>query len=290
MASTLPKAYIQTYERNVRHLSQQGISRLRPFVMERGEHSAKHNWDRMGKADVSTKTSRGMQTPDNQTPISRRVSTPITKNVGDLVGKEDIVQMLIEPNSNFAMAHAMGMRRGYDAEIIRAAVSESALNGDGGTDTLAASQTVGDGTAPVTFDLVTEVSEIFMGNDVDPDEEKVMVIPPSAARKLLQIAEATSADFNALRPLQSKGYVDNWMGYTWIVSTLLTDGSAAGTSKMAFAMTKRALGFNVNMDISAHTAPDPSASFDYRIYCEATFGAVRVEDEQLVRIDIADSV
>jgi hypothetical protein len=39
---------------------------------------------------------------------------------------------------------------------------------------------------------------------------------------------------------------------------------------------------NIPKDITAKVAEDPSISFAWRLYCFAVMGAVRVEDEQLV--------
>lgn len=287
MGAAIEPIYINTYEATVRHLAQQGVSRLLPWVMQKSVQSEAHNWDRMAAATATQKTTRKQATPDNNTAFSRRQSQPKTYNVGDVTEQEDIVQLLINPNSEYARAHGMAMRRAHDDEIITAAVGAS-RDGDGNSVAFDANQNIGDGTAEMSFDLVTEVTEKFMENDVDPDEEKCFVIGPKQARKLLQLAEATSTDFTALRPLQSKGYVDNWMGYSWVVSNRLQ--APAADQLHCFAMTRRAIGFQMNRDITAKVAEDPSISFAYRIYAMSTFGAIRVEDEHLVRVHLADTV
>jgi len=217
------------------------------------------------------------------------VSMPSTWHVGELTEQEDVVQMLVDPNSNIAVAQGKAMRRAFDDAIISAACGP-AMDGDGNSVGYSASRAIGTAVAPVemSFDLVTEVTERFMADDVDPEEEKVFVVSPAGARKLLQLTEATSGDFTQLRPLQSKGYVDSWMGYSWVVSTrLLSDSPSAPTYTEFFAMTRKALGLQINRDISVRVAEDPSVSFAWRVYCFATFGAVRVEDEQIVKAYIA---
>ena len=47
MPITIPAAYIETFESNVRQLAQQKISRLRNSVTEVNRQSEKHNWDRL---------------------------------------------------------------------------------------------------------------------------------------------------------------------------------------------------------------------------------------------------
>lgn len=289
MSATIDAVFVNTYETNVRHLAQQGSTRLRPWVMEKSVQSEGHNWERIAATAASQKTTRKAATPDDETTWSRRKSIPKTYHTGDVTEQEDIVQMIVDPNSNYARAQSMAMKRAHDDEIIAAAVGTS-LDGDGGSVAFPASQVVGTGAAAINFDIVTEVTEKFMGNDIDPDEEKVFVISPEQARKLLQLTEATSGDYNAVRPLTSKGYIESWMGYTWIVSTRLTSPTGDGSDVDCFAMTRRALGLQINRDITARISEDPSISFAWRIYCFSTFGAVRVEDEHLVKVTLSTTI
>jgi hypothetical protein len=284
VGASVENTHIQTYESTVRHLAQQGITRLLPHVMVKSVQSEGHNWERLGTQEAVEKTSRLAATPTQDYPFSRRKSIPKTYHTGDSTEQEDIVQMLIDPNSNIAQAQGKAMRRAQDDEIIAAAVGDS-RDGNGNVVPFEASQTIGDGSAVLTFDQITEVQEKFLDNDIDAEEQKVFVISPSTAKTILQMEEATSGDYNALRPLTTMGYVQGWMGFEWIVSTRLLGGADA-LSKYNFAMTKKALGMQLNRDVWARVAEDPTVSFAWRIYAAATWGAVRVEDEQIVRVDV----
>mgnify|MGYP001063088801 CR=1 FL=1 len=287
MADSIPDVYVQTYESTVRHLAQQGTTRLRPWVMERSVSSEGHNWERIAATAAQQKTTRKQATPDNETEWSRRKSIPVTYDTGDVTEQEDIVQMIVDPNSNYAKAQGMAMRRAHDDEIIKAAVGDS-RDGEGNAVTFDPDQVVGDGSSAITYDIVTAVTERFMENDIDPDEDKVFVISPVQARKLLQLTEATSGDYNAVRPLTSKGYIESWMGYTWVVSTRLLAPAAGEVD--CFAMTRMALGLQINKDIWSRVTEDPSISYAWRIYTASTFGAIRVEDEHLVKVHLLDSI
>ena len=295
MGASIEDVYIQTYERNVRHLAQQSVTRLEPYCMVKRTQSEAHNWELMHSNDASLKSTRTLWTgnsrshitPDDDTQWARRKSLPDVYNIGDVTEHSDIAQMLVDPNSNYARAHAMAMRRAKDDVIIEAAVGVS-RDGDGASVPFDANQAIGATGTPVamSFDLVTEVSEKFMQNDIDPDEGKVFVISPYQARQLLQLTEATSGDYNAVRPLTSKGYIESWMGYTWIVSTLLQQPAAG--ERYIFAMTRKAIGMQINKDIWVRVAEDPTLSFAYRIYCEMHLGAIRVEDAHLVRACVSE--
>jgi len=294
MVNTVDNVFVSTYESILRHLAQQTPSRLRSKVTERGVNSEEHNWERLGTAEAQVKSTRLQITPAQDWPWSRRVSVPVTYDTGDSTEQEDIVQMIVDPNSNLAQSQGYAMKRAYDDEIIAAATG-TALDGLGATNAVPAAQKVFGATVDVydtalNFDLVTQVTEKFLDNDIDPDEPKCIVIGPVQARKLLQLTEATSGDYVYAKALGEMGYVDNWMGYQWIVSTRLNHPTAPGTDIDCFAMTKKAIGLMIDRDVTSRIAEDPSFSFAWRIYSYMTIGAVRVEDEHLVWLQLADTI
>lgn len=286
MAITIDKVYIQTFERNVRHLAQQADTRLRRFVTEKATDGQKHNWERLGSGEASLKAAARVATPTSDLPWSRRVSLAQTYHMGETVEQEDVVQMLIDPNSNVSAAIANGMKRKID-DILIAAATGTALNGDGTTSTFPAGQVVGDGTGVISIDNILEVQEKFYKNDIDPDESKVMVISPTVQRKLMSLMEVTSGDYQNSKALAT-GMLPNWMGFDWVVSNRLLVPVAGQISCLAF--TKRALGFQVNRDITAKVAEDPSLSFAWRIYAAMTMGAVRTEDEHIVHLKVKNAI
>lgn len=287
MAISIDNVYIQTFENIVRHLAQQKQARLRMCVDERGVSSEKHNWERMGQNTATEKTSARQATPENDSDWSRRVSIAKTWNVGDTIEQEDPIQQLVDPQSNIAHSLAMSMKRAQDDSIIAAATGDS-LDGAGSAVAFPAGQVVGDGLGVFTFDGVTEVYEKFMENDIDPEETKYMIIGPTQLRKMQQLTEYTSSDYVDIKSLATNGFVRSWMGFDWIVSTRLLAPSVGEIS--CLAMTGRAIGLQMNRDIAIRVAEDPSISFAWRVYCYGTWGAVRVEDEQIVHWHLLDSL
>ena len=131
-ASVLTAAYVQGFERIVRHLAQQGISRLRPFVTERASNAEKHNWERLAFISAVQKTDARVATPQADGVWSRRVSIAQTWHAGDSFEHEDVAQMLVDPNSAIANNIAMAMKRAVDDELITAATG-AAMTGTGTT-------------------------------------------------------------------------------------------------------------------------------------------------------------
>ena len=287
MANTISAVYVETFEQNLRQIAQQEVTKLLPWVQVRGEESENHNWEKLGASDAAVKTTRLQATPVADTVWGRRVSVSQTWDNGESTEQEDPVQMIVDPNSNLVMSLGYSMRRARDDVIIAAATAD-ALEGDGSTTAVPAGQIIGDYTTPITFDSVTEVQEIFMGHDIDPSIPKVAIVGPTQVRKLMQLTENTSSDYVRAQQLQQYGIAPSWMGFDWICSTRLT---VPDTDQLdCLFMTRRAIGMNIPKDITAKVAEDPSISFAWRLYCFAVMGAVRVEDEQLVWGKFADTL
>jgi hypothetical protein len=289
MATDIDKVYISTFERILRQLAQQSITRLRPYVTERSTNGTDHGWERLSASTSTGKAAGLVATPSTGGTYSRRLSLAATEHAGDSTQQEDIVQMLIDPNSNQAMSLAMAIRRAWDTAILAAATG-AATDGDGAAvayDTV--NQQIDATGSTITFDLVTQVQEKFLENDIELDIEKVFVVGPKQIRKLMQLTEQTSADYvarEALQRLSSTGICANWMGFTWIMSTLLNIDAGAPDTIDCVAFTRRGLGMQMNRDMLVRVAEDPTMSFAWRIYCASTFGVVRVEDEHVVWLKV----
>lgn len=298
-------AYVTTFERNVRFLAQQKGSKLRQFVQTRGETSKSHNWDRVGQLSAVPKAGRGVATPVSGTPWSRRADSQATKHAGDLVEPEDPVQMFSDPLS--AITHALGMALGRAMDdIIIAAATGNAQDGNGNTiafngggtvitgngglaaqfngGTQAGNQIVGDGTSAITLDLIALVNQAFMQNDIEPEQPKVFVVGPVQVRQIAELDKATSTFFVNAKALAASGMVRDWMGYTWIFSNRLTVPAVGQLSCLAFS--EMALGLHTTKDVWTQLAQDPSVSYAWRPYGAFTAGAVRIEDEHIVALNV----
>lgn len=287
MGINVSNVYVESFENNVRHLAQQSMARARMCVTEKSVSSEKHNWERIGANSASLKSGTRQATPTNDSDWSRRVSVAATYDIGDTSEQEDPVQMLVDPNSNIVRSVGMAMRRQVD-DVIFASCTGDATDGGGSPVTFPAGQKIGDGTGIFTFDGVTAVYELFMENDIEPDEMKYMFIGPKQLRKMQQLTEYTSSDYVNVKALAEKGFVESWMGFHWVVSTRLL--APAGGEISCLAMTKQAIGLQMNRDITTRVAEDPSISFAWRIYAYMTLGAVRVEDEHIVHWHLLDSI
>ena len=292
MAITIDQAFIEEYEDNVRHLQQQMETRLRPHIYEVSSGGESYNFERLAATDAIAKTARRVSTVYVDDTWTRRVAQPQTFTHTMTVEHEDRVQMLVNPDSNYAYNQAMAMNREIDNLLI-AACSGTALDGDGAAIALPDAQIIGGtgvagGGVASTFDLVTESQEQFMGNEIMPDEHKIAVVGPTQVRKLMQLTENTSSDYVQAQALQQYGIVPNWLGYTWIVSNLLEAPQAGELFCLTFTM--RGIGLAVNQDRFTRIGENPSVSYMWQIFSQWTMGAVRVEDEHVQIWHILDTL
>lgn len=286
MAVTITAAMVKTFENTVRHLAQQKESRLRAWVQEKDKTSNTHSFKRLGQQALAAKVGRRTATPVNDSTWSNRVASPASYDGGDTYESEEAAQMIINPASELSTAFGFAVKRQYDDIIINAAFV-NALDETGAVNAFPAAQVIGDYTQEMDFTIATAVNALFLKNNIDPEEEKVFIIGPNMARKILHETRATHDDFVEAKQLVAGGFVKNWMGFSWVVTNRLL-APAAGQLD-CIAMTRRAMGLLVTEDLFVRVAEDPSLSFLTRVYTKVSAGAVRVEDEHIVRVKMKDS-
>ena len=289
MAITIPAAYVDTFESTVRQLAQQKESRIRNAVTEVYRSSKSHMWDRLAASTYRTKTARAVSpaggngsgavgTTDGLT-WTRRNTLVATYDTGEIVGREEVKQMLIDPKSAVAENLAMNMKRAVDDVIIDNFFTDALTDG-GAAAAFPAGQIVGTTGVVISLDTLLETKELFATNDVDPDEMITLVIGPKQQRSLMQLLEVTSGDYQSSKALAT-GFLPNFLGFDIIVSNRLT---TATTDIQCAAFTKRAMGLHVATDIEASAAERPDMSFDWQLYCKIDMDATRVEDEHIVQV------
>jgi len=289
MTITIDNAFVENYKGIVTHLAQQKENKLRKFVTEVDSKGESYNFDILAATEALTKSGRRVTTEYVDDMWSRRVAQPGTYTHTMTVEHEDKVQMLINPDNAYAENQAMAMARKWD-DIIIAAATSTALDGDGAANSFPGGQVVSDGSVKISFDLITQVIETFLANEIDMDVPKVFVIGPTQVRALLNLTQQTSADYvnrEALQKLNATGIVSNWMGFTWLMSNRLLAPDTGEVGCLAF--TKRAIGLAVNQNMFTRIGENPAMSYLIQIFAQFTAGAVRVEDEQIVHLRILDS-
>jgi hypothetical protein len=288
MAITISKLYIKTFESNVRHLAQQQVSRLRAFVTEKNAGTSSNSWPRLAAVEMVDKTVGRTSTPEVDGQWTNRVATPSVKHVGDTVEPEDTAQSAVDPGSNIVRNFASASNRKVD-DIIIAAASGAAHDEAEVDNELPAGQKIGGATEAFDYAMVTDAVEIFLSNDIGPEIPKVAVISPNCAKRMLDWDEVTNSQYNknAAQVLQTSGFIGNFLGFNWVVSTRLAVPGA--NQRKCLFFTKMAIGLLMVQDLWTEIAKDPSKSFLTRFYAAINCGAVRVEDEHVVEATVLET-
>ncbi len=301
MPISISNEYIETFQNNVIHLAQQKQSKLRQYIMEVNKQSEAHNWNRLDASVARDKTSPRMVSPAGGNGSGAvgstdgldwtvRKSLIKTIDTGEVVERSDIAQTLIDPKSNVTMNLVANMNRKID-DIIISAANDPSRDGSGSSVALPAAQQMGSATDIISIDTLLEAQEIFAAADVDPDENKVLVIGPKQQRVLMSLLQVQSSDFQSSKALAT-GFLPNFMGYDIIVSNRLGNTTTPPTAGEIYclAFTKQAIGLHVARNMSPVAAERPDMSFAWQCYVDMDLGAVRVEDEHFVQIHLKDAL
>ena len=283
MANTIAKAFVQQFQDNLIHLAQQKGSRLRASVTEQSVTGEKFNFERLGTVAAVVKSSRHTTTPVLEVPHSRRVATMTDYHWADLIDDEDKVRMLVTPESHYAKSGANSMARAFD-DLIIAAATGNAVDGDGSNVALPAGQKIAHGSAGLTLAKLISAKEILDGNEVD-DEERFFVLGSQQVSNLLNTTEVKSADYNSIKALV-RGDIDTFMGFKFLRSERL---NLASTQRKCFAFTKGAMGLGIGKDVTTKIDLRPDKSYAHQVYLSFVAGATRVQDECVVEVLCTES-
>ena len=125
MSFQVTTAMVDMFSANVFHLSQQKMSRLRPFVRNENQNAETAFYDRIGLREARRKEGRHSDVVYIDTPHSRRAVTMIDFYDADLVDQEDKLRTIMNLENEYTQAIAMGLARQTDREIIDGALGDA---------------------------------------------------------------------------------------------------------------------------------------------------------------------
>jgi len=277
MSTQITVAFVQQYKSNVLLLSQQKGSRLRGTCTVEMVTGKSAYFERIGEVSMVAATSRHDDTPQIDTPHSRRKVDLSTYRWADLIDNPDKVRMLIDPTSPYATLGTFAAGRTMDSVLIAAAIG-NAFSGEAGATTVAlpTAQKITAGSAGLTVAKLISAKEILDEGDVDPDQPRTIVTRPDGITDLLSSTQVTSADYNSVKALVA-GQIDTFMGFKFISTNLAPSGKAVCWTKQAMAL---AVGSEPKVRISERA----DKNYATQVFLEMDIGATRVEDEGVVEI------
>ena len=283
MSSQITTAFVQQYSNNVQMLSQQKGSLLRGTVDTESIVGKNAFFDQVGVATAVKRTTRHSDTPQVDTPHSRRRVSLVDYEYADLIDNQDKIRTLIDPTSSYALAAAYALGRAQDDEII-AAASGTAFTGETGSTSTAlpgAQAITEGGTDGLTIAKLREAKEKFDSNSVDPSIPRYIVVGPKQISDLLGTTQVTSSDFNTVKAL-ANGEVNTFLGFNFIVSNRL---SIASSKRLCLAYAMDGIKMAIGQDLMTRIDERADKGYAHQVYVCQSIGATRMEEEKVVTIE-----
>ena len=282
MSTEITTAFVEQYSSNIQMLSQQKGSLLRDKVRVESVTGKNAFFDQVGSVTASVRSTRHADTPQSDTPHSRRRVSLVDYEFADLIDDLDKVRMLVDPTSTYALAAAYAMGRAMDDAIITAATGSADTGVAGGTAVaLPASQIITEaGTTGMTIAKLREAKEIIDLADVDPSLPRHIIVSPKQITDLLGTTEVTSSDFNTVKAL-AQGDINSFLGFNFIVSNRL---AVASQIRDCVAFVSDGIGLAVGKDSTARIDERADKGYATQVYYSAAFGATRMEEDKVVKI------
>jgi hypothetical protein len=282
MSTEITTAFVEQYSSNIQMLSQQKGSLLRDKVRVESVTGKNAFFDQVGSVTASVRSTRHADTPQSDTPHSRRRVSLVDYEFADLIDDLDKVRMLVDPTSTYALAAAYAMGRAMDDAIITAATGSADTGVAGGTAVaLPSSQIITEaGTTGMTIAKLREAKEIIDLADVDPSLPRHIIVSPKQITDLLGTTEVTSSDFNTVKAL-AQGDINSFLGFNFIVSNRL---AVASQIRDCVAFVSDGIGLAVGKDSTARIDERADKGYATQVYYSAAFGATRMEEDKVVKI------
>jgi len=290
MSNQITTAFVQQYSSNVQMLSQQMGSYLRGAVDVESVVGKNAFFDQVGKTTAQLRTSRHADTPQLDTPHSRRRVSLADYEWADLIDNADKVRLLIDPTSSYAKAAAAAMGRAMD-DVVIAALGGTAFSGETGSTSVSlpsgqrpytASQG-NDAAGGLSITKLLEAKKILDLNDVDPSIQRYFLCGPNQISNLLGTTQITSSDFNTVKAL-AQGQVDSFLGFKFIVSNRLKFDATNTDDRLCYAFTQDAIKLAIGQDVLARIDERADKSYSTQVYYAMSIGATRMEEEKVVEI------
>lgn len=305
MSSQITTAFVQQYTANVFHLAQQEGSRLKQAVRNEMQKGKSAFYERIGKAAAQLKTSRHADTPQIDTPHSRRMVTIADYEVADLIDNQDKIRILISPESEYAKAFAYALGRSMD-DVILDNASGNAYSGETGSTTVSLPSTqkiasvASTAGAKLNVQALRRAKKIFDTNDVGPNIPRHIAVNANQMENLLAQTEVTSSDFNTVRALV-QGELSTFLGFNFIHSEQLNlqsgslsfdqttgaVGSGSGdadTYQKVLCWAQDGIILSIGEDIKGRIDERSDKSYATQVYACMSIGATRLEEEKVVEI------
>jgi len=304
MSSEITAAFVKQYGANIYNLVQQKGSRMRPLVRVESQKGDSQFYERMGAVTAVLRTSRHSDTPQIDTPHSRRRVTLADYEWADLIDNADKIRMLIDPASMYVQSAIWALGRSMDDVVIAAATGSAYSGVDGATAVVSPltqmiHSVASSALSTLNVQALRLAKKMLDAAEADPSIPRYFVCKAGGLSALLGQTEVTSSDYNSVKALVS-GEIDTFLGFKFIRSErLLTSvdttrkfdlttgayasgGTSITSSVVNLAFCKDGLVLAVAQDVISRISERADKSYSMQAYACMGIGATRMEEEKVV--------
>lgn len=300
MSYNIPVHFVQSYSTNVQLLLQAKGGKLADCVMI-GTHVGEmaSPVEQVGAVKAQKRTTRHADTPLISTPGDRRWVEPTDWEWADLIDQQDRLRLLIDPQSAYTLNGVMALRRAQDDCVLGAFYSTAKTGVKGATSTIFPTSTNVIGpTVGSTANTGLNVAKLraarkkFQAYHVDFDTEDLYVLLTAEEHDdLLAETQIVNMDYND-RPILRDGKIDRFLGFTMKHLEFRAaefydsaDLMGSGTVNYVPAWVKSGVHLGIWNDVVTRVSERPDKSYATQVYVKGTYGATRIEEKKVLRID-----
>lgn len=285
MVNSIDQALVIHFREMVHLEAEQRKSRLRGKFLEKpvvGNQGAYERIDTNGLPDEIT--ARHAKTIANEVAHSRREIKMRDFANTLLLDKFDDLQVIIDPQNQYASATVRKMLRQYDKIVIDAATASVNTGRNFGTTVTAATDgvtTIAAGGTGLTYTKLLEVKQTFINAEVgvDDDEDIFLLVTGQQHTDMMEEVELTSGDFVRGKVVDD-GLITSALGMRVILFGTSSGTNfipITGTERDCLAMSSRAVCVGINMDIEVDVDKRPDLNNAQQVQARFFLGGTRTE-------------
>lgn len=274
------------YSSNILLLSQQLGLTLAPTVHPKPDCSGEMAFqDQLASETAQEKTARNQDVVNTDPQYARRKIVPRYFYMAPLLDSMDKVQLVKDPTNAIVMNNAAALARAKDG-VIATAFFATAYSGKDGTtsNTVPSTQIIVHSSAGMNMVKIREAKKILDANEV-PKTDRFLAVSAEQVEDLLAITQVTSSDYAQVKALVD-GQPGTLAGFKVVQTERLTDDGS--TTRYCAAYHKSGLVLGTWIDLKASIDILPGKHFSAQIYAGQSYGATRLEEEKIVKVECTE--
>lgn len=290
--------HLEMFKDGLSHELQQKGTLLAGLVTKENVGGLKTHFTKVGKLTSYEKTQRGQLKNYQDATFERRIIDFKHIESDILVDGTDVLNMVSNPQNDYAMAMRDELGRQIDEEIALALSGNASVTTNGTTANVAlpsGSKVVvanhaydsGSGDVGLTPGKLKAAISLLGTAYVDVSKEDVFCVGPmKQLMKLATYSEVTSDDFRNKKPLNIPGVVSGINGYLGMTYVAYEGFGVDGSSdELVYVFPRSAIKLGIRQDLTVKAAEDfTRAGNPTSLSAWIDLGAVRMYEEKVIQI------